>query len=68
MKKALVIMFLALLAFMDSSMLVCADEDEGSEENDQNEGNENENKLPGFEFALAIIGALGASRLLRKAI
>ena len=69
MKDILTIAFLAFLVVSASSALVLADEDEGddNEQEGQNEGNEKENRMPGFEAALAFAGSLGAARLLRKA-
>ncbi len=60
--------FLALLVFSASSALVLADEDEGddNERKEQKEGNEQENRMPGFEAVLAFACSLGAARLLRK--
>ncbi len=70
MRKILAITFLAFLVFSASSALVLADEDEGddNEGEEQTEGNEQENRTPGFEVALAFACSLGAARLLSKSI
>jgi hypothetical protein len=68
MRNILTIAFLAFLVVFASSALVQADEDEGDdkEQEGQNEGNEKENRMPGFEAALAFACSLGAARLLHK--
>jgi|WetSurMetagenome_2_1015567.scaffolds.fasta_scaffold889662_2 hypothetical protein len=68
MRSVLAIEFLVFLVFSASSSLVLADEDEGddNEKKGQNEGNEQENRMPGFEASLALACSLGAARLLHK--
>ncbi len=68
MKSILAIAILAFLVLSASPTLVLADESEGddNEKEEQNEGNEQENSMPGFEVALAFACSLGAARLLRK--
>jgi hypothetical protein len=69
MRKVMVMALLAFLLFTASPLIVFADEDEGddNEKEGQNEGNEKENRMPGFEAALAFACSLGAARLLCKA-
>jgi len=69
MRNILTIAFLTLLVVSASSALALADEDErdDKEQERQNEDNEKENRMPGFEAALAFACSLGAARLLRKA-
>jgi hypothetical protein len=67
MKNLIVIAFLAFLMLTTSSVLVLADDDENKESEGQNENEESENKMPGFEVALAFACSLTAARLLRKA-
>ena len=73
MKKIWSILFAAVVVLMASAMTVCA-EDEEDDESDEGEegtagedgeGGEKENSTPGFEFAFAAAGALGAARLAR---
>ncbi len=69
MRIILTIAILAFLVVFASSAPVLADDDESDdkEQEGQNEDNEKENRLPGFEVALAFACCLGATRLLRKA-
>jgi hypothetical protein len=68
MKTVIAIAFLAFFIFTASSPLAFADDeaDDDNEQERQEEGSENENRLPGFEIALAIASSLGAARLLRR--
>ena len=71
MRNILMIAFLAFLVFSSSSALVLADEDEGDEseqegQDETDEDSENENRMPGFEAALAFACSLVAARLLGK--
>jgi len=70
MKRVMAITFLAFLMLTGSSMLVYADEGEsnGNEKEEGNEGEENENQMPGFEAALALACFLGVARSLRNAV
>jgi hypothetical protein len=70
MKNILEIAILAFLVLSASSSFAFADEDEGddNEGEEQTDGNEQENRMPGFEVALAFACSLGAARLLRKSV
>ncbi len=67
MRKVIAIAFLAFVMFTASSILAFADDEADDEKEQEGQNEENENRIPGFEAALAIACSLGASRLLRMA-
>ncbi len=66
MRKAIAVAFLAFLVFTAVSHFAFADDDEAKDDNER-EGNENENRMPGFEVALAIACSFVATKLHRRA-
>ncbi|MDD4447626.1 MAG: hypothetical protein PHN61_08110 [Methanothrix sp.] len=72
MKKTLTILLAAIFMIMACAVPVYADDDEGNEADEKEAGeggsddDENENRVPGFEFALAGGAAIAAARLLRS--